>query len=449
MTSVLKNSVAHTEKNSLLKTKSFFSLNSPERILLTFFLSFSFFLPFSYNNPFVLLGFLLAQTLFSGLALYLCRKQPFKPLTQLKQQHPVLYKIFWAWLFITCISYINAIFFNEPSTQQIMQGSIRFIFNFLMVLFIFSLATFCRNFSIKQETLIINLCLGSCFMVLIQLWLAYYGPKVSAERFLSFPLFIGHIRELGFLTLACLSAAYSYLLFSKTPSLSKRFLFIGIIFITAMFTIWAGGRTSAASAVITLILISLLALTYKRLSISKACIVVLTLSAAYICADSLSVFNWNGLDRTMNTLQTASQSMMQENNSGIETTGRNKIWALSLEGIKSAPFIGHGPYGYRFLNGWFYGMQPHNIFLQFLVEWGIIGTALVLSMMLYIIFIGVQKIPSRINHHDASYIASLAIIISLGLNSLTSGAHYNTMPMFILAIAYAYFPFSPLPQTDR
>lgn len=427
--------------------QSFFSLNSPDRLLLTFFLSFSFFLPFSYNNPFVLLTFLLAQTLFSCLALYLSRHSSTALFSELKHKHRGLYLLFIAWLLICCVSYTNAIIINKASDQQVMQGTIRLIFNFLLVLFIFALAKFRHTFAIKQETLIINLSLGCCFMIGIQLYLAHYGPNVSPENFLSFPLFIGHIRELGFLSLASLCAAYSYFIFSYSPSIYKKLILISIIFITATFTIWAGGRTSAASAIITLVLISLLALLYKRLNMTQISIILAMLIAAYFSADALSIFNWNGLGRTLETIQTASQSVIQENSAAIETTGRNKIWALSIEGIKSAPLIGHGPYGYRFLEGWFYGMQPHNIVLQFLIEWGIIGTLLVLGMMFYIAIIGFKQLPSRIKHYDASYVASLAIIVSLGLNSLTSGAHYNPMPMFYLALAYAYFPFASQTKT--
>ena len=418
----------------------FFSINSADKLLLIFLLGFSFFIPFSYSNPQVLLSFLATEAAFCLLALWLCHNLPYQPMAFLKQKHHGLYRIFWGWIAIISLSYIVAMLSN-PSIQQVMQGSIRFFYNFLNVIFIFTLAKFTSNFAIKHETLILNLCLGSCFMICIQLTIANTNSSLVAKAFHSFPLFIGHIRELGFMALASLAASFSILLFGKQNILKKIMLYC-IFLLSSLFVIWAGGRTTAASAIITICLLTALAAFHRRLTLKKASITAILLICAFYGSNTLTVFHWNGLHRTFETVQAASSTLTNKDpQATVQTTGRKEMWTLSLEGVKESPWIGHGPYGYRFLDGWFYGMQPHNIFLQFLIEWGVIGSLLILSMMIYIANIGIRQLGKRIEQYDASYVACLAIIVSLGLNSLTSGAHYNPMPMFFLAIAYSYFPF--------
>ncbi len=77
-----------------------------------------------------------------------------------------------------------------------------------------------------------------------------------------------------------------------------------------------------------------------------------------------SQLGWrDALDRT--TQATSVESVSSE---------RSKFWAVAWQHIERSPWIGHGADGYRFIHPKQNGSQPHNVLLQWLLEYGLLGT---------------------------------------------------------------------------
>ena len=71
----------------------------------------------------------------------------------------------------------------------------------------------------------------------------------------------------------------------------------------------------------------------------------------------------------------------------LEDNGRNEIYGLAINQIKSAPFFGYGAYGDRMYigQGFFWG-YPHNIWMEFVITFGIVpGTVLLLGILYSVI----------------------------------------------------------------
>lgn len=53
---------------------------------------------------------------------------------------------------------------------------------------------------------------------------------------------------------------------------------------------------------------------------------------------------------------------------------RSKFWTVAWEHVSQSPWTGHGADGYRFIHPKQNGSQPHNVLLQWLLEYGLLGT---------------------------------------------------------------------------
>ena len=85
-----------------------------------------------------------------------------------------------------------------------------------------------------------------------------------------------------------------------------------------------------------------------------------------------------------------------------------------------------------------FAFQPHNLFFQFLAEWGILGSALFIALLIMGFFQGLKEhVFSTTGRLSISAIAAGAIIVSLGLHSLVDGIFYHAQSSFYLAIAFA------------
>ena len=125
-----------------------------------------------------------------------------------------------------------------------------------------------------------------------------------------------------------------------------------------------------------------------------------------------------------------------------ESSGhRKEMWAKAWQAFKRAPAIGLGP------NGWFFSPertlakavqdQPHNIFLQTLVEWGIIGSSLFFAMLFGFILPQLKTFRTSISCSDRGYIIAGSSLLVLSLHSLTSGTYWNFQSVSLLVLVYA------------
>ena len=109
----------------------------------------------------------------------------------------------------------------------------------------------------------------------------------------------------------------------------------------------------------------------------------------------------------------------------------------SLRSTNSYTF-GLGPQGYCYMPNRTFAFQPHNLFFQFLAEWGVIGTLLFFSLLSYGFIKGVKSHVFTITKElNIPALAAGAIIISLGAHSLVDGIFYHAQSSFYIALAFA------------
>lgn len=84
------------------------------------------------------------------------------------------------------------------------------------------------------------------------------------------------------------------------------------------------------------------------------------------------------------------------------------------------------------------GVQPHNVFMQFLVEWGVVGTGLFLYLLIRTFIKGFKlQVLNNPGTYNIFTISAGAVILSLSAHALVDGTYYHPQPSVYLAIAFA------------
>lgn len=191
-------------------------------------------------------------------------------------------------------------------------------------------------------------------------------------------------------------------------------------FIAAAVTVWTGTR-AAILAMIVIFLITCISL--RRLptpdAIGRAALLTgAALTAAYILLPA---------DPTFRLINAGDYSTLQG-----ATALRDRLWELTFLRWLDSPWFGWGT-GSTFWEvdiGWPH-TQPHNAVLQFLISWGVVGTA----GALYLIGKAIRRVhaPGMTN---AELRPLLAMLYALLFQSLLEGMlHY---PRFINAIIFLF-----------
>jgi O-antigen ligase len=114
-------------------------------------------------------------------------------------------------------------------------------------------------------------------------------------------------------------------------------------------------------------------------------------------------------------------------------TGRLSLWLTALKGIVASPWIGHGEDQFHYAITRQPWNHPHNSVLQFLYQWGIIGTSCVLVI--------VTPILARVRHVVSRYpdiiLPALGPLCGLVMMSLLEGSLYHVFPLMVVIISLA------------
>jgi O-antigen ligase len=154
------------------------------------------------------------------------------------------------------------------------------------------------------------------------------------------------------------------------------------------------------------------------------------ISVAGLVAHYAAQFSWNGISNSVE------RSVAAETVNKL-SSGRLAIWRYSIEALKDNYLFGLGSQGYLFIPGkWRSTAMPHNVIVQFLVEWGVLGTALFSSMYLYALHRGISKLRS-IGLVDVQLISAAIIVVALSVHGLTDGTFYHGKASFYLALCSA------------
>lgn len=115
-----------------------------------------------------------------------------------------------------------------------------------------------------------------------------------------------------------------------------------------------------------------------------------------------------------------------------DDNGRAAIYEMSIEMIKNMEFYGYGLYGDRYVIGnyYFWG-YPHNIFLEILLTFGVLGGGLLIFFLLY------QGVRTLLKCQDDDWLDLFLIFLACSLKLLLSDSYWY-VPEFWAAIAVVY-----------
>jgi O-antigen ligase len=117
------------------------------------------------------------------------------------------------------------------------------------------------------------------------------------------------------------------------------------------------------------------------------------------------------------------------------TSRRTELWEQTIAAIGRSPLIGHGEGQFRSQIPASLGRlnHPHNAILQFLYQWGILGTAFLALMVVPTILAG-----WRAARADAGVVLPAAgAIVGLGAMSMLDGPLNYPFPIMVVIIGLA------------
>lgn len=248
---------------------------------------------------------------------------------------------------------------------------------------------------------------GTSFLLTAGTWSLFQSGFHSIDQF-RFSVFGGGPivfgRNMGLLVLACLFA-WSHKILAKSV--------IGIGVLAFFFIILSGSRGALISAVLALVAYFV----WERMSIKR---LIFLSSFAFL---SVAVISQSGLitnlahevyDQRINKL------LLEEH----YTSGRVDRFYDALEIISEKPVFGSGIGGYTFATGYDY---PHNIFLELLIDGGLVGLLLFLACLAY----GLKRSFWQRGSVDS---ASLAGFVLFFAGSQTSGDLYDSRFTFVFIL---------------
>jgi len=223
-----------------------------------------------------------------------------------------------------------------------------------------------------------------------------------------------------------------YMLITRDSVYTQRFYQLKIVSIGTpimiaimLFSLLStGGRGGLVTFFITNFF--LLIITFKKYALSLKRIVTGTVVVALIIIVGIFIWRWalnanvsiSGMNRIMSFFVSG------------DTAGRDSIYRRAIESFKESPIVGHG-FGSVFYE---LGEYSHNILLDAMVETGLIGSAVLITLIIFMFKRGIRLIRT-----DFSQCIWMLFMLQGLSNSLFSSYYLAHIPLwFGVAFLYSY-----------
>ncbi|HKT86493.1 MAG TPA: O-antigen ligase family protein [Novosphingobium sp.] len=245
---------------------------------------------------------------------------------------------------------------------------------------------------------------------------------------------VTNIRQIGFYGVALAGCAIGLL--ATEGSKPLRWLY-GLALVAGMYLcFWSGGRGASLPVLIVLVLVGCFTSGAARKRVALWSLTAIAVAAPM--SEGLKPWNEFGIVRILN------RATATEVEGTDYSSGRIEIWISTLERVPEHPFIGHGegqfrseiPALQRMFN------HPHNVVIQFLYQWGVIGTFAVVVMILPAIC------RSRMRATDDPGVGLPAIAAMLGFlgMGLVEGPFFHPYPVMPVLICLAALASPTVPR---
>lgn len=273
------------------------------------------------------------------------------------------------WIATLSVSYLLSPYYSLQNPLALMR-LIETITHFLFFITLWDLFRRYRvDFRMVYGTIIFSTLIVLCYFIYIHF--AFPGLKADAHVFSirSEQLVLNtHLHRIGYQVEAAivLTAAFIFALRYRYAA----FLSLGSL---GLFLLWLGGRAAILGTVVALSFY--LYLYRKKISVKMFAVSAALFTVFLMIISFLGVLDLNYL---INAFQKTFQSVSLDH----LLSGRLEVWSLVLENLKGHWWLGTGPQSYFFyMDRNQEVIHAHNFIMQFLGEWGILGTSLFVYMI--------------------------------------------------------------------
>ncbi len=264
-------------------------------------------------------------------------------------------------------------------------------------------------------------------------WFAHPDPQ-AYNWFERVPL-VGHVRHFGYYALAGLLFSAAPLLSTGTRSrkYENALAFLGMAFCWG-FIFWSGGRAAMGAG-----LLGIAFMVWFTERKQRPASLLLSIGALALGLWLSMLFGVD--DPRLGFAESLTRTATDTSASGINgfSTGRLNIWREALQAWAAHPWLGLGPDNYRLLPPQTHGgIQPHSLFIQVLVDWGLLGALPFLALLGTACWQGLVRLLREADPlRRTARTTAVAFIIGATAHSLVDGLYYHPHPLLFLITCFA------------
>lgn len=343
--------------------------------------------------------------------------------------------LFFGWATLVSLSLLQ-LFLKETEMVQLMTACFRYCFIILHIVFALCAADYFRRAPKTAPSILKTVPYSVVVITGVYAFTLITAFPSAGYPFAENPPLATNVRHLGFIASVGAVIACIFLLEGRTLRSCSLWAILSLINLS--FLLWLGGRTAIGSALISILVAIMVQFYFGRYRGSNLLLLFVVSIISLWLASISAVFDWN-----LSLLNTEHNVSL---NTAIDTgttsinhfsSGRLELWAIAIEDTMKSFWLGLGPDGYRYIEDHSNAIQPHNLFVQIFVEWGLLGSISFIALYTYCVAKAVIITLSKQTAYDVGSLISLAAIITLSLHSLTDGTFYHAQPLFIMAVAAA------------
>jgi len=373
------------------------------------------------------------------IVIYIGFRRRLPPFHYLWAQHKFITLVAILWLATVSLSYITSPYYSWQNSLAAMRY-METVSHFIFFLFLWDFFT---HYSVNYRMIFTAIILSTLVIIGYFIYIHFTFPYLEADD-LVFSMrseqlvFNTHLHRIGYQVEATIAFTTAFLFSRKQNYLA--FILIGVLFV---FLLWLGGRAAILGSMLTIII----CLFYFWKSISPKILIVFGIFTAVLLSVVL-YFQLLNLEYFVHAIQ----KTLHAGSFNHLLTGRIEVWSLVLQELKGHWLLGTGPQSYFFYLGRHSEViHAHNFILQFLGEWGIIGSILFFILLYHAIVSGIRKNIKQSAHIFPFQFSALLVIFSLTVTGLFSGIYFFQQSEIYLTLAFAIittpikkrFPIAP------
>lgn len=377
---------------------------------------------------------IIVQFLFIVVYMVLMRKGP--SFSTLYRNHKIEGWLLLCWGISGCLS----LYFSPYQEDLMIEAGhlldnrpIRQFSIFMQILFAFYLYDFLKRANVSGKWFLLSSVFSVAFMalLLVILWNAREHPDpIPISYWMHDAPLGGSMRRAGWLITAAIAALLPFMfeIYKKRNLEWKIYLCLYVVLWAFLF--WTGGRGALLSVLCTVAIYFAICLYYSFREKGYWLWVIGGAFAGLILSQFFVVTNYNNSWFIW-------WRMINYNDLDQYSAMRITLWAAVWDTIKEYPWLGVGIDGHRLMPNRENPMiHTHNVVLQFLLEWGVIGTTLLTGFMVKLLHNGFIKNCMN-NKPDATAIASLLVIVSLTGHGMVDGIYFHPESIILIVVAFA------------